>query len=180
MSTRLTPGRPLQLLQYVQRAVVHRGGEDDLGAGAAQLLELQDQLLELHHAAAADLDQEGILPGDMVALHHLAAVLQQVEQPLPLGRRHRQADQRVDVQPPGRPVEHHRVPADDAVRLQLVDAAGDGGAGQGDPLGDLLDGHPGVVRQKGKDLAVEIIHACCTSISRFSRQISGEIDKILF
>ena len=41
--------------QSVQIAVVHRGGQDDLGAGGAQLLELQDQVFQLGHAAAAHL-----------------------------------------------------------------------------------------------------------------------------
>ena len=30
--------------QRIQLAVIHRGGKDDLGAGGAQLLELQDQV----------------------------------------------------------------------------------------------------------------------------------------
>ena len=38
--------------------MVHWGGQDDLGAGGAQLLELQDQVFQLGHAAAAHLDKE--------------------------------------------------------------------------------------------------------------------------
>ena len=38
----------------------HWGGQDDLGAGGAQLLELQNQVLQLGHAAAADLDQKDV------------------------------------------------------------------------------------------------------------------------
>ena len=37
--------------QGVQLAMVHGRGENDLGAGGAQLLELQDQMLQLGHAA---------------------------------------------------------------------------------------------------------------------------------
>ena len=33
--------------QRIQLAVIHRGGKDDLGAGGAQLLELQDQVFQL-------------------------------------------------------------------------------------------------------------------------------------
>ena len=62
--------------QRIQLAVIHRGGKDDLGAGGAQLLELQDQVFQLGHAAAAHLDQEGIGTGDVVALQHFLAVLQ--------------------------------------------------------------------------------------------------------
>ena len=67
----------------------------------------------------------------------------------------------------GGPVGAGGVPADDAVGLQLVDAAGNGGAGQRDVLGDLLDGHPRVVGQQGKDLAVQIIHSRVTSNALF-------------
>ena len=46
--------------QRIQLAVIHRGGKDDLGAGGAQLLELQDQVFQLGHAAAAHLHKEGV------------------------------------------------------------------------------------------------------------------------
>ena len=61
-------------LQRFQITMVDRSRKDDLGAGGAQLLELQDQVLQLGHAAAADLDEEGVGTGDMVALQHFLAV----------------------------------------------------------------------------------------------------------
>ena len=64
--------------------MVHRRGKDDLGAGGAQLLELQNQVLQLCHAAAADLDQKGVRTGNVVALQHLAAVLQQLQKGRPI------------------------------------------------------------------------------------------------
>ena len=64
------------------------------------------------------------------------------------------ADEGVHVHAVGRAVEHHGVAADDAVGLKLVDAAGNGGAGQRHLLGDLLDWHPGIFGKEGKDLAV--------------------------
>ena len=64
------------------------------------------------------------------------------------------ADEGVHVHAVGRAVEHHGVAADDAVGLQLVDAAGNSRAGQCHLLGDLLDGHPGIFCEKGEDLAV--------------------------
>ena len=51
----------------------------------AQLLELQNQVLQLCHAAAADLDQKGVRTGNVVALQHLAAVLQQLQKGILLG-----------------------------------------------------------------------------------------------
>ena len=64
--------------QSVQIAMVHRGGQDDLGAGGAQLLELQDQMFQLGHTAAAHLDQKRVGTGDVIALQHFFAVLQQL------------------------------------------------------------------------------------------------------
>ena len=107
--------------QGVQIAMVHRGGQDDLGAGGAQLLELQDQVFQLGHAAAAHLDQEGIGTGDVVALQHLAAALQQFEKGVLLGGGHRQADEGVHIHAVGRAVQGDGVAADDAVGFQLMD-----------------------------------------------------------
>ena len=61
-------------------AVVDGGGKDDLGGGGAELLELEDQVLQLGHAAAAHLNKEGVGAGDMVALQHFLAVLHQLHQ----------------------------------------------------------------------------------------------------
>ena len=77
----------------------------------------------------------------MVALQHLAAALQQFEKGVLLGGCHRQADEGVHIHAVGRAVQGDGVAADDAVRLQFVDAAGHGRAGQRDLLGDLLDRH---------------------------------------
>ena len=82
--------------------MVHRGGQDDLGAGGAQLLELQNQVLQLCHAAAADLDQKGVRTGNVVALQHLAAVLQQLQKGILLGGGHRQADASTYIRSAGR------------------------------------------------------------------------------
>ncbi len=71
--------------QGFQIAVVDGGGKDDLGAGGTQLLELEDQMLQLGHTAAADLDEECIIARDVVALQHFLAVLDQVQERLVLG-----------------------------------------------------------------------------------------------
>ena len=65
--------------------MVDGGGKDDLGAGGTQLLELEDQMLQLGHTAAADLDEECIIARDVVALQHFLAVLDQVQERLVLG-----------------------------------------------------------------------------------------------
>ena len=144
--------------QSVQIAVVHRGGQDDLGAGGAQLLELQNQVLQLCHAAAADLDQKGVRTGNVVALQHLAAVLQQFQKSILLGGGNRKADERIHIHPVCRTVQRDGIAADDAVRLQLMDTAGDCRAGKRHLLRNFFDGHPCVLWQKSEDFAVKIVH----------------------
>ena len=90
----------------------------------------------------------------MVALQHFLAVLHQLHQLVAVAGGDGKADEGVHVHAVGRAVEHHGVAADDAVGLKLVDAAGNGGAGQRHLLGDLLDRHPGIFGKEGKDLAV--------------------------
>ena len=109
--------------------MVHGRREDDLGAGRSQFLELQDQVLQLGHTAAAHLDEEGVSARDVVALQHLLAVLHQLHQLVAVAGGDGKADEGVHVHAVGRAVEHHGVAADDAVGLKLVDAAGNGGAG---------------------------------------------------
>ena len=111
-------------------------------------------MLQLGHAAAADFDEEGVGTGDVVALQHFLAVLHQFHQLVPVAGRHGQADEGIHVDPVGRAVEHYGIAADDAVDLQFMNAAGNGGAGQCDLLGDLLDRHPGIFGEQGEDLAV--------------------------
>ena len=116
--------------QGFQIAVVDGGGKDDLGAGGTQLLELEDQMLQLGHTAAADLDEECIIARDVVALQHFLAVLDQVQERLVLGGGHRKADEGIHIHAVCRAVECDGIAADDAIGLQLVDAAGNGRAGQ--------------------------------------------------
>ena len=115
-------------------------------------------MLQLGHTAAAHLDEEGVSARDVVALQHLFAVLHQLHQLVPLGRGHREADESVHIDPVGRAVEHHGIAADDAVRFQLVDAAGDSGTGQRHLFGDLLHRHTGILCEEGENLAVQIVH----------------------
>ena len=144
--------------QSVQIAMVHRGGQDDLGAGGAQLLELQNQVLQLRHAAAADLDQKGVCTGNVVALQHLAAVLQQRQKSILLGGGNRKADERIHIHPVCRTVQCDGIAADDAVRFQLMDTAGDCRTGKRHLLRNFFDGHPCIFGQKGENFAVKIVH----------------------
>lgn len=134
--------------------MVDRGGEDDLGAGGAQLLKLHDQMLQLGHTAAADLDQKGVGACNVVALQHLPAALQKRQQLLPVRGGDRKTDQGIHIDLIRRAVQQHGIAIDDAVGLHLVDAAGHGGTGQRNLLCDLLDWHAGVLHQQTKDLAI--------------------------
>ena len=129
--------------------MVDRGRQNDLGAGGAQLLELQDQMFQLGHTAAAHLDQKRVGTGDVIALQHFFAVLQQFQKGVLLGGCYRQTDEGIHIHAVGRAVQGDGVAADDAVGLQLVNAAGHGGAGQRYLFGDLLDRHPGIFGEQG-------------------------------
>ena len=75
-----------------------------------------------------------------------------------LGGGHRKADEGIHIHAVCRAVECDGIAADDAISLQLVDAAGNGRAGQSYLLRDLLDRHTGVFGQQGQNFTVQIIH----------------------
>lgn len=79
--------------------MLYRGRKDDLGAGAAELLQMVDELVQLLCCAEQHLDQHTVIAGDAVALHHMGAVLDiRVKLRLALGV-HIQIDEGLDHVP---------------------------------------------------------------------------------
>ena len=62
-------------LGYGHAAVLHGRRKDDLRPGAAKLLQVVDELIQLLRRTEQHLDQHTVIAGDAVAFHHMGAAL---------------------------------------------------------------------------------------------------------
>ena len=126
--------------------------------GAAELLQMVDELVQFLGGAEQYLDQHAVIPGNAVALHHVGAALDvRVELRLALGV-HIQIDEGFDRVAGLGGVDLGLIAGKHPFALQPGDAGGNGRAGKEHPVGDLLQRRAGVLLQNVDDLAVDVIH----------------------
>ena len=136
----------------------HRGGEHDLGAGAAVLLQMVDKSIQFLGGGEQHLDEHAVIPGNAAAFHHLGAALDiGVKLRLALWV-HVQVDEGFDQIPHLDRVHLGLIPGQAAVFLQLGDAGGYGRGGQKHLVGNLFQRRTGVALQNVDDFAVDMVH----------------------
>ena len=124
--------------------MLHTGGKDDLGAGAAKLLQPVDKVVQLLGGGKQHLDQHAVVAGDAVALHHVGAAFDiGVKLRLALGVQF-QVDERLDAVAQRRRVHLRLVAPQQARLLQPGNARRHRRGGQKHLLGDLLQRRAGV------------------------------------
>ena len=104
---------------------------------------------------AVELDQQGMLAGDEVTLHHLGYLLEVLYHLVVLvGLRERDTHEGADIETEGLRLHQKAGAGDDAHVLHLLDPLMNGRTGDSALTGYLQKRHPGVLDQKGKDSLV--------------------------
>ena len=125
-------------LGYWHAAVLHGRRKDDLRPGAAKLLQVVDELIQLLRRTEQHLYQHTVIAGDAVAFHHMGAALDiGVKLRLALGV-HVQIDERLDHVAQLRRVDLCLVAGDGAGAFQPGHAGRHGGAGQKHMVGNFF------------------------------------------
>ena len=126
--------------------------------GAAELLQMVDELIQFLGGAEQHFDEHAVVAGDAVAFHNLGTLLDVgVKLRLALGV-HIQIDERLDHVAQFGGVDLGLVARQDAGTFQPGDAGRHRRTGQKDMVGDFLQGSAGVFLQYVNDFAVYMIH----------------------
>ncbi|MPM37156.1 hypothetical protein SDC9_83762 [bioreactor metagenome] len=159
--------------------MLHRGGKDDLRAGAAKVLELADEQVQLLGGAKHHLNKHGIVPGDAAAFHHVGAGGDVGIEFHLLAGLHLQIDEGFDKVPQGTGGQLCVVPQDKPCLFQAVYARRNGGRGEEHLVRDDLQRRSGVLLQKVENLRINLVHVTKTpSLFRLLRILPHVMQKV--
>ena len=125
---------------------IHRCGQNDLAAGLPQLLEPIDEMLQRRDARTMHLHDKAIAACHMKTLLYSILHFRHIQEPVPVRRGHRNADERINGVFIRLFAQNHRISGDDPAGFHAPDALADRRAGERHPLGNVLDRHTAQMR----------------------------------
>jgi hypothetical protein len=134
--------------------------EDHAGGGAAVGQKLFDEVFEFGHRCEDDLQQEGVVAGEVMALLYRVKRWKELEERFVARALAGKAHKGCDGEAESLKIDVCAIAADEFKALEAAKALGGCGGREADATAELCHGEARVHREFSKDFAVDLVDSC--------------------